>query len=214
MLALIVSGGHSQLVIFQDHFNYRLLGQTNDDAIGEAFDKVGKMLGLPYPGGPNVEKAAQLGDPSSIKLPKSKLKGQYDFSFSGIKTAVLRAAQMLIGEGHDFPSSKLAERLCEAQKHNLAASFSHTAVETIVDKTLEAYLEFQPKSVVIGGGVASSGELRRQLTERLPIAIEYTDPKLCTDNGVMIATLGCFKAKLGQPTADPYKLEIAPNLSM
>ncbi|MBA3758662.1 tRNA (adenosine(37)-N6)-threonylcarbamoyltransferase complex transferase subunit TsaD [Candidatus Saccharibacteria bacterium] len=214
VLGLIVSGGHSQLVIWQDHFDYTLLGQTHDDAIGEAFDKVAKILGLPYPGGPSVGKLAAQGDPFAFKFPKAKMPGKYDYSFSGPKTAVLRAAQEAIGATHTFPSHMLSERLSEAQKANIAASFQRIAVETVVDKTILAFEEFNPKSVVIGGGVAASPELRRQLVERLPIPIEYTDMKLCTDNGAMVATLGCFFAQLNQPTSDPYSLEIAPNLSM
>ncbi len=214
MLGLIVSGGHSQIVIWRDHFDYTLLGLTHDDAIGEAFDKVAKIIGLPYPGGPSVAKKALEGDPFAYPLPKSKLQNKYDYSFSGIKTAVLRTAQKEIGENHDFPSYKLSERLSEAQKANIAASFQRIAVETVVDKVVLAFEEFQPKSVVIGGGVAASPELRRQLAERLPIEIAYTDPKLCTDNGAMIATLGYYHARLGQPAADPYNLAIAPNLSM
>ena len=213
MLAIIVSGGHSQLVLFQNHFDYVLLGQTHDDAIGEAFDKVAKMLGLPYPGGPSVSRAALNGDPLAFKLPKAKM-DKYDFSFSGLKTAVLRLAQSEIGERHDFPSTKLAERLSEAQKANIAASFQHTAIETIVDKAKLAIEEYGPKSVVIAGGVAANQELRRQLTEGLPLPIEFPDLKLCTDNGAMIATLGCYKAMNNQPVADPYTLDIAPNLSM
>ncbi len=214
MLGLIVSGGHSQLVLWKDHFAYKLLGQTHDDAIGEAFDKVAKILGLAYPGGPNLEKFAAKGNSGTFKFPKAKMTNRYDYSFSGIKTAVLRAAQKAIGEGHEFPSHKLSERLSVAQKADLAASFQRVAVETVVDKTLQAYEEFNPKSVVIGGGVAASPELRRQLAERLPFPVKYQDPKLMTDNGAMIATLGYFKAKLEQPTADSYSLEIAPNLSM
>lgn len=214
MLGLIVSGGHSQLVIWRDHFDYTLLGQTHDDAIGEAFDKVAKILGLPYPGGPSIGQKAAEGDAFAFNFPKAKVAGRYDYSFSGPKTAVLRAAQELIGENHAFPSHKLSERLSEAQKADIAASFQRIAVETVVDKTVQAFEEFQPKSVVIGGGVAASPELRRQLAERLPISIEYTDMKLCTDNGAMIAALGCFHALHGRPEADPYRLEIAPNLSM
>ena len=214
MLGLIVSGGHSQLVVWRDHFDYTLLGQTGDDAIGEAFDKVAKILGLPYPGGPSIALCARDGDPYAFNFPKARMPGKYDYSFSGPKTAVLRAAQQEIGEGHDFPSFKLAERLSDAQKANIAASFQRIAAETVVDKTVLAFEEFQPKSVVIGGGVAASPELRRQLAERLPITVAYTDPKLCTDNGAMIATLGCFMAASGRPQADPYSLEIAPGLSM
>jgi N6-L-threonylcarbamoyladenine synthase len=213
VLAIIVSGGHTQLALFDDHFDYQLLGRTQDDAVGEAFDKVAKIIGLPYPGGPNVSKAALLGDPLAFKFPKAKV-GRYDFSFSGLKTAVLRLAQAQIGESYDFPSTKLPERLNEAQKNNIAASFQHIAIETIVDKAKLAFDEFGPKSVVIAGGVAANQELRRQLTEALPLPIEYPDLKLCTDNGAMIATLGCFHVKTGQPVADPYTLDIAPNLSM
>ncbi|HVS58432.1 MAG TPA: tRNA (adenosine(37)-N6)-threonylcarbamoyltransferase complex transferase subunit TsaD [Candidatus Saccharimonadales bacterium] len=214
MLAVIVSGGHSQLALFRNHFDYTLLGQTQDDAIGEAFDKVAKILGLPYPGGPSVSKKALEGDPHAFELPTANMPGKYDFSFSGLKTAVLRLAQAQIGEDYTFPSTKLPECLSEAQKADIAASFQYTAIKTIVDKAVRAYHEFQPASVVIAGGVAASAELRRQLSEALPLPVEYPDFKLCTDNGAMIATLGCFKAMLDQPTADPYSLDISPNLSM
>ncbi|HMS23289.1 MAG TPA: tRNA (adenosine(37)-N6)-threonylcarbamoyltransferase complex transferase subunit TsaD [Candidatus Saccharibacteria bacterium] len=214
LLALIVSGGHTQLAIFEDHFKYRLLGRTRDDAIGEAFDKVAKILGLPYPGGPSIAKAAVDGDSDKFKLPKSKLDSPYDFSFSGLKTAVLRLAQAEIGKDYTYPSQDIAHHLKVGQINDIAASFQKTAIETVVDKTLLAYSEFSPKSVVIAGGVAASGELRRQLRDQLPLPIQYPDMKLCTDNGAMIATLGCFKMKLSQPTADPYSLDIAPNLSM
>jgi N6-L-threonylcarbamoyladenine synthase len=214
MLAVIVSGGHSQLALFRDHFDYSLLGQTQDDAIGEAFDKVAKILGLPYPGGPSIAKAAESSDAQAYTLPKAKMAAPYDFSFSGLKTAVLRLAQAEIGESYDFPSFKLAERLSEAQKLNIAASFQRTAIETIVDKAKQAYEEFRPASVVIAGGVAASRELRRQLTEALPLPVEYPDFKLCTDNGAMIAALGCFMAMRDQPQADPYALDIEPNLTM
>lgn len=214
MLAIIVSGGHSQLALFQDHFNYRLLGQSLDDAIGEAFDKVAKIIGLPYPGGPSVEKAAQLGNPEAYTFPKARLAGKYDFSFSGLKTAVLRAAQQTVGKDYSLPSSALPGLLNEAQKNDIAASFVRIATQTIADKALLAFREFKPKSVVVAGGVAASPPLRDILSERLPIDIAYADRKLCTDNGAMIATLGSFKAMRDQPTADPYTLDIEPNLSM
>jgi N6-L-threonylcarbamoyladenine synthase len=213
MLAIIVSGGHTQLVLFRDHFDYTVLGQTHDDAIGEAFDKIAKILGFPYPGGPSIAQAAEKGDPLAFPLPKAKM-DKYDFSFSGVKTAVLRLAQAQIGEDYGFPSIKLPERLSVAQKHDIAASFQRVAVETVVDKAKLAYEEFGPQSVVIAGGVAANAELRRQLTEAIPLAIEYPDAQLCTDNGAMVATLGCFKASLKQPLADPYSLAIEPNLSM
>jgi len=214
MLALIVSGGHSQLALFRNHFDYDLLGQTRDDAIGEAFDKVAKVIGLPYPGGPSIAQKAPEGNAHAFNFPKAKLDSKYDFSFSGLKTAVLRATQAACGKSYDFPSMELSGLLSESQKADIAASFQHTAIETVVDKTLLAYEEFGPKSVVIAGGVAANQELRKQLSDRLPLPIAYTDIKLCTDNGAMIATLGCYKAHLKQDTSDPYSLDIRPSLSM
>lgn len=214
MLALIVSGGHSQLVIFRSFFDYDVLGRTQDDAIGEAFDKVAKILGLPYPGGPSIGKKAQEGDANKYPLPKARLERKYDFSFSGLKTAVLRLAQKEIGEDHSFPSYKLSGRLSEAQKADIAASFQRVAVETVVDKTILAYEECAPQSVVIAGGVAASPELRRQLAERLPTQPIYTDMKLCTDNGAMIATLGCLMHQTGLKPVDPYTLDIKPSWPM
>ncbi len=214
LLSLIVSGGHSQLVLFTDHFSYTLLGQTLDDAIGEAFDKVAKILGLPYPGGPNIAAYAKTGDPFAYELPKAKVHGDYNFSFSGLKTAVLRASQAAVGADYRLASIELPERLSERQKHDIAASFQRVAIETVVDKTLQAYNEFQPASVVIAGGVAANQELRAQLQKRLPIDIHYASPALCTDNGAMIATLGCYKAMLGKDAVDPYELSIQPNLVM
>ncbi len=214
LLALIVSGGHSQLALFRDHFDYTLLGQTHDDAVGEAFDKVAKILGLPYPGGPSLSKKALDGDPLAYTFPKAKMPGKYDFSFSGPKTAVLRTIQEVCGKDYTFPSFKLAELLSEQQKADVAASFQRIAIETVVDKAIMAFNEFNPAGVVIAGGVAASPELRKQLAERLPCPINYTDPKLCTDNGAMIATLGCFMAMNNRPVADPYSLGIEPNLSM
>lgn len=213
MLALIVSGGHSQLVLFRDHGDYELLGQTQDDAVGEAFDKVAKILGLPYPGGPSIAKAATAGDPKRYILPKAKLKGDYDFSFSGLKTAVLRAVQRETGVDFTFPSGELSARLNDVQRNDFAASFQHTAISTLVDKAEKAFRDYSPKSVVIAGGVAANQELRRQLSERLPLHIDYAPMNLCTDNAAMIATLGYYYAQKKQPT-DPMELEVVPSLSM
>lgn len=213
MLALIVSGNHSQLVLFRDHGDYELLGQTQDDAIGEAFDKVAKIIGLPYPGGPSIAKAALDGDPSKYKFPKAKMQNTYDFSFSGLKTAVLRAVQHEVGKDFTFPSWQLPELLNDAQRNDFAASFQHVAIETLVDKTIKAYHEYSPASVVIAGGVAASQELRRQLSERLPIRIDYAPMNLCTDNAAMIGTLGYYRAQKLSPT-DPRQVEVIPSLSM
>lgn len=213
MLALIVSGGHSQLVLFHDHGNYELLGQTQDDAVGEAFDKVAKILGLPYPGGPSIAQAALDGDPKKYSLPKAKLQNPYDFSFSGLKTAVLRAVQAEVGVDYTFPSHDLSARLNDRQRVDFAASFQQIAVETLVDKAEKAYNDYSPTSVVIAGGVAANAELRRQLSERLPLNIEYAPMQLCTDNAAMIATLGYFYAQKKSPVSS-LELEVIPSLSM
>jgi N6-L-threonylcarbamoyladenine synthase len=213
MLALIVSGGHTQLVLFRDHGDFELLGQTCDDAVGEAFDKVAKIIGLPYPGGPSIAKAAQLGNPNAYKLPKSKLSGAYDFSFSGLKTAVLRAVQREVGVDIAFPSSQLAGLLSDQQRADFAASFQRTAIETLVDKTERAYYDYDVQSVIIAGGVAANQELRRILSDRIPISIDYAPMNLCTDNAAMVATLGYYYAQKNQPT-NPFNLEVMPSLSM
>jgi N6-L-threonylcarbamoyladenine synthase len=213
MLALIVSGGHSQLVLFKDHGDYILLGQTQDDAVGEAFDKVAKIIGLPYPGGPSIAAAALSGDPKKYPLPKAKLSGDFDFSFSGLKTAVLRSVQREVGVDFTFPSHELPGRLNDLQRADFAASFQSIAVETLVDKTEKAFRKYAPASVVIAGGVAANQELRRELSRRLPLAIDYAPVDLCTDNAAMVATLGYYYAST-QVASDPLVLEVVPSLSM
>lgn len=212
LLALIVSGKHSQLVLFKNHFDYRLLGQAADDALGEAFDKVARLLGLDYPGGPEIARVGLGGNDRAIDFPKAKL-GKYDFSFSGLKTAVLRYCQQLVGADYRLASFEVSERLKPEQVADIAASFERIAVETVVDKTVLAYEEFRPASVVIGGGVAANTVLRQQLAQRLPIKIDYAPPELCTDNGAMIAALAGYQAKHQDPI-DPYALTIDPSLSM
>lgn len=249
LLSLTVSGGHCQLVYFEGHGQYSLLGQTQDDAVGEAFDKVAKILGLPYPGGPSIAKAALSGDPHKYKLPKAKLAcnhqgphygltanlksknnqdslvqmatppdarlncRHYNFSFSGLKTAALRAVQQECGVDHTFPSFKLAERLNDQQKADFAASFQFIAIETLVDKTVTAAEQFQPQSVVIAGGVAANYELRRQLSARLKQSITYAPIELCTDNAAMVGSLGYYHQQK-RPPDDPLTLPAIPSLSM
>ena len=214
ILALIVSGGHTQLVLFQDHFKHKVLGQTRDDAVGEAFNKVAKSLGFPYPGGPSIAKAAQKGSPDSISLPEVKMESPYDFSFSGLKTAVLRAGQSLSSLSYDFPSTQLPGALDEAQKADLAASFQKAAIDTLARALRRAELRYGPRSIVVAGGVAANQELRRTISEQIGTDVSYPDIKLCTDNAAMVATLGCFKLLRKQPDADSYSLEPDPGLRM
>jgi N6-L-threonylcarbamoyladenine synthase len=213
LISLIVSGGHSQLVLVKDHNNYEVLGRTQDDAVGEAFDKVAKILGLPYPGGPSISAAAKEGNPLAIKLPKAKMSSPYDFSFSGLKTAVLRASQAAVGKDFTFPSSGLPALLSASDKANIAASFQYVAIETLVDALERAINTYQPASVVVGGGVAANSELRDQISKRIKTPAHYADIKLCTDNATMIASLAYFILDQSTPV-NPYKLEISPSLAM
>lgn len=213
MLSLIISGGHTQLVLFRNHGDYELLGETQDDAIGEAFDKVAKIIGFPYPGGPSIAAAAQKGDPNRYNLPKARLSGKYDFSFSGLKTAVLRSVQKTVRVDINFPSTKLATKLTQQQRYDYAASFQKTAVATLIDKTSLAFSEYRPKSLVIAGGVAANQALRDELKRRLPIEVHCPPVNLCTDNAAMVASLGYFYA-LKNHTQDPFTLDVRPSLSM
>ena len=212
LLCLTVSGGHTQLLLFKNPFDWQVLGQTQDDAVGEAFDKVAQILGLPYPGGPSIAQAALHGR-SKYNLPIAKLQSPYDFSFSGLKTAVLRAAQTAAGQNYRFASSGLKNKLNDRQKADLAASFQTTAVKTLVGTLLRAYQNFQPASIVIAGGVAANQALRSAAEKALPLPITCPDIGLCTDNAAMIATLGCLMYQADQPTADPLTLPAKSTLS-
>lgn len=210
MLALTVSGGHSALTLYQQNLNFKVLGETRDDAAGEAFDKVGKLLGLPYPGGPAISKAAAKGDPNSFKFPIAKLGDSLDFSFSGLKTAVLRQVHQI---SPDQPLDlRKTYRLDESSTNNIAASFESTIVKALVDNTARAYQEFHPASVVVGGGVAANDRLRRQLSKAIPDTI-FVPPVLCTDNAAMIGALAFKMYGLGL-LAQPEKLTADSSLEM
>ncbi|MBP7018449.1 tRNA (adenosine(37)-N6)-threonylcarbamoyltransferase complex transferase subunit TsaD [Candidatus Saccharibacteria bacterium] len=214
LLALIVSGGHSQIALFKSHSDYKLLGQTRDDAVGEAFDKVAKMLGMKYPGGPRVSAAAKNGDPLKYRLPKARMSEKYDFSFSGLKTAVLRTLQSEVGKGYDFPSFQISELLTDQQINDVSASFQKAAIETLVDKLKLAVDEFSPESVVIAGGVAANSYLRDMIHNRISATIDYAPANLCTDNAAMIATAAFYQSDEGKKLDDPLNLKINSSLSM
>ncbi len=185
-VALLVSGGHSQLMAAYGIGQYELLGESIDDAAGEAFDKVAKMMGLPYPGGPNVAKLALNGDPHAFTLPRPMLHQGLDFSFSGMKTAVLNQYQKIKGQGRDA---------------DLAASFQEAMVDTLVRKSIRALKQTGLKRLVIAGGVSANQALRARLeTElaRIQAQVYYAEPALCTDNGAMIAYAGWQRLKAGQ----------------
>ncbi len=192
-LCLIVSGGHTELVLMRGHGDFLLLGRTRDDACGEAFDKVARILGLGYPGGPAIERAAIRGDPSSFALPHALLRGSHDFSFSGLKTAVLH-----LWGGREGLSP-----------FDVAASFQATVVDILVTKTLEAAKEIEPKQILLAGGVAANGSLRQEFMRRSKIPVCLPPPSLCTDNAAMIACCGYFNLREGRRS--DLSLDILPN---
>jgi N6-L-threonylcarbamoyladenine synthase len=184
LLCLVVSGGHTSLILMKDHGEYKILGQTLDDACGEAFDKVGKLLKLPYPGGPEVSKIARNGNPQKFNFPRAWLGQSLNFSFSGLKTSVLYKTKK-----HKKINNKL--------KDNIAASFQEAAIEVLVKKTSQAAKDNKVSSICLSGGVASNDNLRMRLKkEAKKIGIPlYIPPKiLCTDNAAMIACAGYFHA--------------------
>jgi len=210
VLALIVSGGHTQIMHATSHTDWKIIGRTEDDAVGEAFDKAAKVLGLPYPGGPSIEKCARDGDPSKYKLTTPRVAEKYGFSFSGLKTGLLRAVQKECGKSHDFPSFELAGLLNDAQKADFAASFQQTAINYLVSKMKLAFEEYQPKTVIIGGGVAASPALRQALSREIPLEIEYAPQILCTDNAAMIGARAYYQAQFEEPVS-PLHLDPKPS---
>jgi len=186
LLCLVVSGGHTQLVLMVDHGRYRLLGQTVDDAAGEAFDKVGRLLGLPYPGGPAISAAAE-GAPPATRFPLARPRGRYDFSFSGLKTAVLREVEGYRARGEAIPVD------------GIAAAFERAVVEQLVRRTVAAAQEHAVAAVALGGGVAANRMLRRTLGERLEgIPLLVPPAAWCTDNGAMIGAAAAHRFAAGE----------------
>ncbi|NOZ55333.1 MAG: tRNA (adenosine(37)-N6)-threonylcarbamoyltransferase complex transferase subunit TsaD [Calditrichaeota bacterium] len=202
-VCLVVSGGHTQLVLIKALGEYKLLGKTRDDAAGEAFDKVARVLGLGYPGGPAIEKAAEAGDPDAIAFPKSFLEEGYEFSFSGIKTAVLYYMR-------ELPEEERRNRVAD-----VAASFQKAVVEVLVEKTLRAARETGARSVCLAGGVARNKKLRDELERRAraeEVEVFVPPPEFCTDNAAMIARAAHFYLERGQTS--PLTLAPAPSLNL
>ncbi|UCE97646.1 MAG: tRNA (adenosine(37)-N6)-threonylcarbamoyltransferase complex transferase subunit TsaD [Dehalococcoidia bacterium] len=195
LLCLIVSGGHSDLVLMQDHGKYTVLGRTRDDAAGEAFDKAARILGLGYPGGPAIDRAATKGT-VSIDLPYAWMKGTYDFSFSGLKTALFR----------------LVEKDKIKNMADAAFSFQRVVVDILVSKTIAAAKLHRVKQVLLSGGVAANRRLRQQLKEDSPIPVLIPEPVLCTDNAAMVAACGYFCLQAN--TTHGFDMDVVPNLKL
>jgi N6-L-threonylcarbamoyladenine synthase len=196
LVALIVSGGHTFLVEMRDHLEYRLLGETVDDAAGEAFDKVGRLLGLPYPGGPEIMRAAAGATSRDVTFPRAWLGDSYDFSFSGLKTAARRTIARESGE----ENGDATEPLPEDRVSELAYGFQESVVDVLVTKTVRAARAIGARSVVLGGGVAANKVLRDRLTDasrKAGIPLVVPRPALCTDNGAMIGAAAARRWEAG-----------------
>ena len=203
LLSLIVSGGHTEIVLMREHGVYEVIGETRDDAAGEAFDKVARMLDLPYPGGPHIDELAMIGK-ENIDFPRAWLeKDQYDFSFSGLKSAV-------INKIHN--TKQRDEKL---KKEDIAASFQASVIEVLVEKTYQAALEYEVKQVIVAGGVAANRGLRAALEEKFSmtdIPLLIPPLHLCTDNAAMIAAVGTIAYEQGKRSG--WDLNANPSLTL
>ena len=195
LLCLIVSGGHTDLILMRTHGDYLSLGHTRDDAAGEAFDKAARILGLGYPGGPAIDQAARTGIPS-LALPRAWLPGSYDFSFSGLKTSVYR----LVEEGN------------LTNVNDAAASFQEAVVEVLVGKTLAAAQEYGVRQILVSGGVAANHCLRTRLKQESPLPVLMPPPTLCTDNAAMVAACGYFH--FHRSALDSLDMDVIPDLEL
>jgi N6-L-threonylcarbamoyladenine synthase len=199
LVTLIVSGGHTLLVAMEDHGRYRVLGETVDDAAGEAFDKVARFLGLGYPGGPAIDRIAREGDPEAIRFPRPMRAEGHDFSFSGLKTAVVQYVRK-------HPDTDVAD---------VAASFQAAIVDVLVDKLLAAARETGIDTIVAGGGVAANSALRERLLDVAvagDVRLVLPSVALCTDNAAMVAAVGAYRLAADGPT--PLEAPVVPNLRL
>jgi N6-L-threonylcarbamoyladenine synthase len=204
-ICLIVSGGHSDLVLMKDHGDYSLLGRSRDDAAGEAFDKTARILGLGYPGGPLIEKAAQKGQ-AIVRLPQAWLEGTNDFSFSGIKTALVR----LVENGKIDLTENLSNGL--PSKWDAAASFQKAVIGVLVGKTVALARELGVRQILLAGGVAANKALRQYLVESSPFPVLIPPMILCTDNAAMISACAYYRFQKGQ--VDGLDMDAIPNLRL
>lgn len=195
-IALLVSGGHSEIVMIGSHLHYERLGGTLDDAAGEAFDKVARLIGLSYPGGPAIQKAAVLGNPNRFHFPRSRMEGTWNFSFSGVKTAVLRTVRELEKESDELPVA------------DLAASFQASVVDVLFEKTMMAARKTSAKSIIIAGGVSANQALRDIFTAQKEFPLFIPRLSYCTDNGAMVGAAAYQRFKFGK--FDDLDMDVLP----
>jgi len=210
VVCLVVSGGHSEIVLITDHGEYKQLGSTIDDAAGEAFDKVARLLNLPYPGGPSIERTAREGNPEAYRFPRALQNEGYNFSFSGLKTAVLRAVQ----PPHEGSRAPKGEGMTPDQLRpdvkiaDVAASFQTAVVDVLVEKTVRAATEHKATEIWIAGGVSANQLLRKEMQRRSSIPVRYPPLSLCVDNAAMIAAAGYFRYLRGY--RDDLDMDVRP----
>ena len=207
LLCLITSGGHTDLVAMEGHGRYELLGRTRDDAAGEAFDKAARVLGLGFPGGPAIQAAAVDGDGTAERFPRADVKRSLDFSFSGLKTAVMRRAE---SRGIYPPSPERPPDPAEVAR--IAQAFQESLVEFMVRRTLQAVERCRAKGILLGGGVAANTLLRQEMAARSPVPVIVPRPALCTDNGAMIGAAAFFRLRDG--FTRQWDLDVVPNLRL
>jgi N6-L-threonylcarbamoyladenine synthase len=222
VVCLIVSGGHSEIVLMTDHGEYRRLGGTIDDAAGEAFDKVARILGLGYPGGPAIQEAASRGKATAFTLPRAWLGDSYDFSFSGLKTAVLRVVEKYEDKILPLPTREKRARRLSSQEPialrgslsvpNLAAAFQEAVVDVLAEKTVRAAAEYKAKQIMLSGGVAANSVLRETVQARAGVPVVCPPPYLCSDNAAMIASAAYWHWLRGQTSG--WDLDVVPNLRL
>ena len=207
LLCLIASGGHTDLVLMAGHGEYRLLGRTRDDAAGEAFDKAARVLGLGFPGGPEIQRVSEAAV-GRERLPRAWLRGTLDFSFSGLKTALLHKAQAAC----IYPPGDLEEEEAAEMVRELAAAFQESVVDVLTAKTLRAASEFGAKGVILGGGVTANRLLRERIRAKAELPVLIPAPILCTDNGAMVAA--CAYYQLNRGAEGDMDMEVDPSLSL
>ncbi len=200
LVALLVSGGHTELILMKGHLDYETLGNTADDAAGEAFDKVARLLDLAYPGGPSIQRAAQSGNPRAFNFPKARMDAPWDFSFSGLKTAVLRTVEDYKHAGKKLPVE------------DIAASFQQAVVDALYEKTIAAAEAYKAKDIIVAGGVSANRALREAFRAQTRFRVHIPHISLCTDNAAMIAAAAYRHLVNGE--SDPLDFDVQPNWSL
>jgi len=235
LIALVVSGGHTLLALLEGHGSYRLLGQTRDDAAGEAFDKAARIMGLGFPGGPAIQRVAEQA-PGGVTLPRAWLRDSYDFSFSGLKTAVLHQVQGRQNREAKLPAGRRQATGDRRQENRtqpptpnsqppaassqppdkymaqLAYAFQESVVDVLVTKAIDAALSYGATEILLGGGVAANTRLREELARRAPMPLRCPPPALCTDNAAMIGAAAFFRFEAGLQSG--WDLDVQPNLKL